>query len=100
MAFQTLAFLGFLALTVLLCHALGRVRPSLGRTALLLGCLYFCWQAGWRGMAVLAMGAAVSFLAGPRAVPGAARPSSGPRRAITSWRCWASSTWAFSRAGR
>ena len=37
MAFQTLAFLGFLALTVLLCHALGRVRPSLGRTALLLG---------------------------------------------------------------
>ena len=71
MAFQTLAFLGFLALTVLLCHALGRVRPSLGRTALLLGCLYFCWQAGWRGMAVLAMGAAVSFLAGPRAVPGA-----------------------------
>ena len=47
MAFQTLAFLGFLALTVLLCHALGRVRPSLGRAALLLGCLYFCWQAGW-----------------------------------------------------
>lgn len=71
MAFQTLAFLGFLALTVLLCRALGRVRPSLGRTALLLGCLYFCWQAGWQGMAVLAMGAAVSFLAGPRAVPGA-----------------------------
>ena len=31
MAFQTLAFLGFLALTVLLCHALGKVRPSLGR---------------------------------------------------------------------
>ena len=66
MAFQTLAFLGFLALTVLLCHALGRVRPSLGRAALLLGCLYFCWQSGWRGMAVLAIGAAVSFLAGPR----------------------------------
>ena len=37
MAFQTLAFLGFLALIVLLCHALGRVRPSLGRAALLLG---------------------------------------------------------------
>ena len=71
MAFQTLAFLGFLALTVLLCHALGRVRPSLGRAALLLGCLYFCWQAGWQGMAVLAIGAAVSFLAGPRAIPGA-----------------------------
>ena len=35
MAFQTLAFLGFLALTVLLCHALGRARPSLGRAALL-----------------------------------------------------------------
>ena len=71
MAFQTLAFLGFLALTVLLCHALGRVRPSLGRAALLLGCLYFCYQSGWRGMAVLAIGAAVSFLAGPRTVPGA-----------------------------
>ena len=39
MAFQTLAFLGFLALTVLLCRALGRVRPSLGRAALLLGCV-------------------------------------------------------------
>ena len=95
MAFQTLAFLGFLALTVLLCHALGRVRPSLGRAALLLGCLYFCWQAGWQGMAVLAIGAA-----GRSPAPRAARPSSGPRRAITSWRCWASSTWAFSRAGR
>ena len=46
MAFQTMAFLGFLALTVLLCHALGRVRPSLGRAALLLGCLYFCYQSG------------------------------------------------------
>ena len=67
MAFQTLAFLGFLALTVLLCHALGRVRPSLSRAALLLGCLYFCWQSGWRGMAVLAIGAAVSFLASGKA---------------------------------
>ena len=71
MAFQTLAFLGFLALTVLLCRCLGRANPALGRAALLLGCFCFCWQAGWRGMAVLAVGAAVSFLAGPRTVPGA-----------------------------
>ena len=71
MAFQTLAFLAFLAVTVPLCRALGRAGPAPGRAALLLACFLFCAGAGWRGMAVLALGAAVSFLAGPRAVPAA-----------------------------
>lgn len=71
MSFQSLAFLAFLAAAVLLSRGLGRMRLSAGKTALLLCCLYFCAQSGWRGFAVLALGTAVSYLAAPRLVPGA-----------------------------
>lgn len=72
MAFQTLAFLAFLAVTVLLCRILGKGGLPAGRLVLLLCCLFFCAQAGWQGFAVLLLGAGVSFLAAPRTVPGKA----------------------------
>lgn len=61
MAFQSLSFLAFLAVTVTVCLAAGRRAPWLGRLLLMLACLvFYVAGAGWAGFLVLAVGMAVT----------------------------------------
>lgn len=64
MAFQSLSFLAFLAVTVTVCLAAGGRAPRAGRLLLTLACLVFYSSGGgWGGLLVLAAGTAVTALA-------------------------------------
>lgn len=60
MAFQSLSFLAFLAVTAAVCLPVGRRAPWCGRLLLALACMAFYIADGWGGFLVLAAGAAVT----------------------------------------
>ena len=63
MNFQSFSFWGFFLVTVALALLVGRKSRSGGKWVLCAASLFFCLQAGWKGLAVLAFSACVTFFA-------------------------------------
>ena len=63
MNFQSFSFWGFFFVTVALALLVGRKSRSGGKWVLCAASLFFCLQAGWQGLCVLVLSAAVTFFA-------------------------------------